>query len=109
MSCSRFVDVKVLEASTTLDAERYSVTTYSEIETLTDVDKQKLSGEIAEREYGITDRGIKYLLVIFGDTAMENNSKLQIGTDIYEARFVDPLGGHTEAVIMPFKGNITIV
>jgi len=100
MSCF-FETVKVLEANTSIDSEAYENNTYSIIETLTKVDKQPLSGEIASKEYGVTEAGIDYLLIITESTVMKNNSKLKINGDFYEVKAFVDWNIHTEAVIIP--------
>lgn len=110
MNCP-FVNIEVLKRSdgTTYDDEGYPIETWEVDETLTNVDMQPASGEIAQKKYGVTDRDCTNELYIFKPTVMKNNSKLRIQGEFFDARRVLDWGCHKEVIIKPYNGNLAVI
>ncbi|MTI49458.1 MAG: hypothetical protein FH761_16620 [Firmicutes bacterium] len=105
--------VEVLESTIAIDNEGYeNQESFTVIETIKRVDKQPLSGEIAEKEYGISNANIKFRLFITEPSNYINedseNTKIRIGSKFYTIRAVRDWNIHKEAVIEPYK-EVTVV
>jgi hypothetical protein len=108
MSCGGYKEITVLNETIVIDEELYETKTFTAGETITG-QVLPIGGQIAEKEYGVTDRDCKEEIHIFMPTTIKKNDKLSIEGKLYEVRGLLPFPAHKQVLIKPFKGEIEVV
>jgi hypothetical protein len=92
------ISVSVQNKTTTFDTEGIPVDAW--IPTAEKSNKQPLAGEIAFKEYGITDATITNLFFLKTSTAARENGRIVYG-DTYEIVRIEKYPNHYEAIVRP--------
>lgn len=93
--------VTVQVKTTTYDTEGMPVDTWTASQTVELMDKQPLSGEIAFKDYGISDAGITNLFFTKTSTTATENGRIVDDSDTYDIYRVEKYPNHYEAIVRP--------
>jgi len=91
-------------ANTTYDAEGNPSVTWTASQTTERANKQPLSGEIAFKEYGISDSGITNLFFLKASTVAQEGGKIVDSVGTYDIYRIEKYGNHCEAIVKPVTG-----
>lgn len=91
-------------ANTTYDAEGMPTVTWSASQTTQKSNKQPLSGEIAFKEYGISDAGVTNLYFMKTSSGAQESGRIVDGFDTYDIYRVEPYPNHLEVIVRPVIG-----
>lgn len=81
------------------DNEGFPVETWTASQTVERSNKQPLAGEIAFKEYGISDAGITHLFFLKTSTVASENDRIVHGSDTYDIYRVEQYPNHYEAIV----------
>lgn len=95
------ITVTVQNKTTTYDAEGIPVETWTASQTIEKSNKQPLAGEIAFKEYGISDAGITNLFFFKTSTAAQENGRIVYGSETYDIYRIEKYPNHYEVIVRP--------
>lgn len=95
------ITVTVQNQTTTYDAEGMPVITWTASQTTERSNKQPLSGEIAFKEYGISDAGITNLFFFKTSTSAQEGGRIIYDSKSYDIYRVEKYGNHYEVIVRP--------
>jgi hypothetical protein len=90
--------VIVQNKSITYDSEGGSIEVWTASQTAERANKQPLSGEIAFKEYGITEAGISDLFFMATSTAARESGRLVDSEGTYEIYRIEKYSNHYEVI-----------
>lgn len=88
-------------ANTTYDAEGMQTIVWTASQTTEKSNKQPLAGEIAFKEYGISDASITDLFFFKTFTTARENGRIIDGSNTYEIARAEPYPNHYEVIVRP--------
>jgi hypothetical protein len=86
-------------ANITYDSEGISSIVWTASQTTEQSNKQPLSGEIAFKEYGISDAGITHLFFLKISTAALENGRIVHDSKSYDIYRIEEYPNHHEAIV----------
>jgi len=95
------ISVTIQNKTTSYDSEGMPVEIWTASQTTERSNKQPLAGEIAFKEYGISDTGITNLFFFKTSTAARENGRIVYGSNTYDIYRVEPFGNHYEVIVRP--------
>lgn len=95
------ITVTIQNKSTIYDSEGMPIETWTASQTAEEANKQPLAGEIAFKEYGISDAGITNLFFLKTSTSAQENGRIVYGTEIYSIYRIEKYPNHYEAIVRP--------
>lgn len=95
------ISVNVQNKTTTYDTEGMPINVWTASQTTEQSNKQPLSGEIAFKEYGISDAGVTNLFFMKTSTAAQEGGRIVHGADTYDIYRVEPYPNHREVIVKP--------
>jgi hypothetical protein len=95
------IAVTVQNKSVTYDSEGMPVIVWTASQTTEQSNKQPLAGEIAFRDYGISDAGITNLFFLKTSTAAQEGGRIVHGTKTYDIYRIEPFPNHYEVIVRP--------
>jgi Tfp pilus assembly protein FimT len=98
------ISVTVQNKTTTYDAEGMPVNVWTASQTTERANKQPLSGEIAFKDYGISDAGVTNLFFVRTSTAAQEGGRIVHGSSTYDIYRVEPYQNHYEVIVRPVVG-----
>jgi hypothetical protein len=101
LNISVIVQAAPSSANTTYDAEGIPTIAWTASQTTEMSNKQPLSGEIAFKEYGISDAGITNLFFLKTSTTAQEGGRIVHGTDTYDIFRVEQYPNHYEVIVKP--------
>lgn len=93
------ITVTVQNKTTIYDTEGMPVEVWTASQTTELSNKQPLLGEIAFREYGISDAGITNLFFFKTSTAAQEGSRIVYGTETYSVYRIEKYSKHYEVIV----------
>jgi len=88
-------------ANTTYDAEGIPTIVWTASQTTEMSNKQPLAGEIAFKEYGISDASITNLFFFKTLTSAQENGRIVDGSDTYDIYRIEKYPNHYEVIVRP--------
>lgn len=95
------ITVTVQNKTTAYDSEGMPTETWTASQTTEQSNKQPLSGEIAFKEYGISDAGITNLFFFKTSTSAQENGRIIYGSEIYDIYRIEKYPNHYEIIVRP--------
>jgi len=95
------ITVTVQNKITSYDGEGMPIEVWTASQTIEKANKQSLAGEIAFKEYGITDAGITNLFFFKTSTAAQEGGRIVHGSDTYDIYRVEKYPNHWEVIVKP--------
>ena len=95
------ITVTVQNKTTAYDAEGIAIETWTASQTIEKSNKQPLSGEIAFKEYGISDAGITNLFFFKTSTSSIENGRIVDNDGTYDIYRVEKYPNHYEVIVKP--------
>lgn len=93
--------VTIQTKSIVYDSEGIAQETWTASQTTEKADKQPLSGEIAFKEYGISDAGITNLFFFKTNTVAAENRRIVDSDGTYDIYRVEKYTNHYEVIVRP--------
>ena len=93
--------VTVQNKTTTYDSEGMAVDVWTASQTTELMNKQPLAGEIAFKEYGISDAGITNLFFAETSTAAQENGRIVYDSETYSIYRLEKYPRHYEIIVRP--------
>jgi hypothetical protein len=93
--------VTIQNKTTSYDAEGMPINVWSASQTTERSNKQPLSGEIAFKDYGISDAGITNLFFLKTSSAALENGRIIHGTKTFSIYRIEQFQNHWEAIVRP--------
>lgn len=93
--------VTVQIKSVSYDAEGMPVEVWTASQTTELTNKQPLAGEIAFKDYGISDAGITNLFFFKTSTIAQEGGRIVDGSDTYDIYRVEKYPNHYEVIVRP--------
>ena len=93
--------VTIQNKTTTYDTEGMSIEVWTASQTSENSNKQPLSGEIAFKDYGISNAGITNLFFFETTTSVQENGRIIYGSDSYDIFRVEKYPNHYEVIVRP--------
>ncbi len=102
-----FVDttITVQNKEKTFDTEGMSIEVWTADETLLAANHQPLSGEVAFKEYGISDASLTDLFFTPVHTAVHTNARIIDGSETFDIYRVERFSAHYESICRPVVGE----
>ena len=95
------ISVTIQNKTTTYDSEGIATEVWTASQTTELSNKQPLAGEIAFKEYGISDAGITNLFFFKTSTAAQENGRIVYGTETYDIYRIEKYPNHYEIIVRP--------
>jgi Tfp pilus assembly protein FimT len=95
------ISVTVQNKTTAYDAEGVAIEAWTASQTVERSNKQPLSGEIAFKDYGISDAGITNLFFLKTSTTAIEGGRIVYGAEAYDIYRIEKYGNHYEAIVRP--------
>jgi hypothetical protein len=95
------ISVTVQNKTVTYDSEGMAVNVWTASQTTELSNKQPLAGEIAFKEYGISDAGITNLFFFKTSTAAQEGGRIIYGTETYDIYRIEKYQNHYEVIVRP--------
>ena len=95
------ISVTVQNKTTTYDQEGIPIDVWTASQTIEKSNKQPLAGEIAFKEYGISDASITNLFFFKTSTTAKENGRIVDGSETYDIYRVEKYGNHYEVIVRP--------
>lgn len=95
------ITVTVQNKTTSYNSEGMSIEVWTASQTTELSNKQPLSGEIAFKEYGISDAGITNLFFLKTSTAAREGGRIVYGSEIYDIYRIEKYPNHYEVIVRP--------
>lgn len=95
------ISIIVQEKTTTYDGEGMSIETWTASQTTIDANRQPLGGEIAFKEYGISDAGVTDLFFTSVNTALQTNRRIIDNSETFDIYRVEKYPTHYEIITKP--------
>lgn len=95
------ISVTVQNKTTTYDSEGMPIEVWTATQTTERTNKQPLSGEIAFKEYGISDAGITNLFFFETSTSAQENGRIVYGTETFDVYRIEKYPSHYEVIVRP--------
>ena len=94
------VDISIIiqEKTTIYDNEGIAIETWTASQTTIDANRQPLGGEIAFKEYGISDAGVTDLFFTPINTAVQTNRRIVDNLEIFDVYRVEKFPTHYEVI-----------
>lgn len=86
-------------ANTTYDSEGMPVVVWTASQTTEKSNKQPLAGEIAFKEYGISDSGITNLFFLRTTTSAQENGRIVYDSETYDIYRIEKYPNHYEVIV----------
>lgn len=93
------ISVTVQNKSITYSAEGMPVIVWTASQTTELSNKQPLSGEIAFKEYGISDAGITNLFFFKTSTTAQEGGRIVYGSEAYDIYRIEKYNNHYEVIV----------
>lgn len=93
--------VTVQIKTTTYDSEGIAVEIWTASQTTEKADKQPLGGEIAFKDYGISDAGITNLFFLKTSTSAQENGRIVDSDGTYSIYRIEKYPNHYEVIVRP--------
>jgi len=95
------ISVTVQNKTVSYDAEGMATEVWTASQTTELSNKQPLAGEIAFKEYGISDAGITNLFFFKTSTTAQENGRIVYGTETYDIYRIEKYPNHYEVIVRP--------
>jgi len=95
------ISVTVQNKTTSYDAEGMPVNVWTASQTTERANKQPLSGEIAFKDYGISDAGVTNLFFMRASTAAQEGGRIVHSSKTYDIYRIEPYLDHYEVIVRP--------
>jgi len=95
------ISVTIQNKTTTYDSEGIATEVWTASQTTELSNKQPLAGEIAFKEYGISDAKITNLFFFKTSTTAQENGRIVYGTETYDIYREEKYPNHYEVIVRP--------
>lgn len=95
------INVTIQNKSLTYDSEGMPLEVWTASQTTERSNKQPLAGEIAFKDYGISDAGITNLFFLKTSTSARENGRIVYGTETYDIYRIEKFQNHYETIVRP--------
>lgn len=95
------ITVIVQNKTTTYNFEGMPIEVWTASQTAELSNKQPLSGEIAFKEYGISDARITNLFFLKTSTTAQEGGRIVYGTETYDIYRIEKYSNHYEVIVRP--------
>ncbi len=95
------ISVTVQNKTTTYTSEGMPIDVWTATQTTELSNKQPLSGEIAFKDYGISDAGITNLFFFKTSTAAREGGRIVDGSETYDIYRIEKYPNHHEVIVRP--------
>lgn len=95
------ITVTIQNKTTTYDSEGMAIEVWTASQTIEKSNKQPLLGEIAFKEYGISNAGITNLFFLEPSTSAQENGRIVYGTETFDIYRIEKYLNHFEAIVRP--------
>lgn len=95
------ISVTVQNKEVTYDAEGIPVIVWTASQTTEKSNKQPLAGEIAFKEYGISDASITNLFFFKTSTSAQEGGRIAYGSETYDIYRIEKYPNHYEVIVRP--------
>jgi len=95
------ITVTIQNKTTEYDIEGMPIETWTASQTTEKSNKQPLAGEIAFKEYGISDAGITNLFFLKTSTTAQENGRIVDDEGTYDIYRIEKYPNHYEIIVKP--------
>lgn len=95
------ISVTIQNKTTTYDSEGMPIEVWTASQTTELSNKQPLAGEIAFKDYGISDAGITNLFFFKTSTTAQEGGRIVDGSDTYDIYRIEKYPNHYEVIVRP--------
>jgi len=95
------ITVTIQNKTVAYDAEGMPIETWTASQTTEKSNKQPLAGEIAFKEYGISDAGITNLFFLKTSTTAQENGRIVDDEGTYDIYRIEKYPNHYEVIVRP--------